>query len=816
MRKKELKPKLNGVSLNVKEESALAGAKKIKIPFWGEIMQTLLVIAAALGALFTFSTILDLSVEKGIVAIFTVLFALAYTLIFKTVKKRYSVLLGTVAALILVFLIAYSDVTEGALILLEQGKSAISDSMYWDEVVFSFEWEDSMYASTNLVLCMISLLLTCLINYFITVKPNFLAVFLLTFPFFEIGAAFGCVPDYLWFSLMIGSWAAALTLHQASRVSKKKNTANNKNTALRAKMFAGSAVVIAALTVGLFFGGRALLSAIGFDRTENIEKLRTEVKTQADDTIDYVLGRDNDGSLKEGKLLEVDDHKVMDRHYFTMETSLQSISQNLYVKGYSATKYTGTEWKQTDSYDEYEKMFSEFSTYGYRMGGVNGSLLESHNDYQSFEQARLKFSDFRRVKNYTYAVGSPVYDETYSAVYDYTLASDKKTKYEYDTYLNLEDIFKIKESERYKSKLYQELWKEYCEFVKKEYTAEVDSEEVKELLEWFDTSDKYLLIDQIRYYFKENIKHTYIVSKSPKDVDFVENFLFNTKSGYSTHFATAATVILQAAGYPARYVEGYCLRPQEFNKIETDNKYGYITVDMTDRYAHAWVEIFDATYGWIPVDVTDGYYSGSFYEFMKPYLGMDEEDEFIEEEETEEESETELREEIIEIEIEEDPELLKKQKLEEERRRREAKIRLIIILVSTFVGLIAAAIIALISASFAVRAKRRRQMDSDNTDISVAASYKYFCALSSYEGIPQNFKTYGEYIDICAEMSPHLDKDELYNIFSVMLKSGFSNEPISREEASVVADFVRTYSVKIYGSLKFFKRLKFRFLKHLI
>ena len=68
MRKKELKPKLNGVSLNVKEESALAGAKKIKIPFWGEIMQTLLVIAAALGALFTFSTILDLSVRVSVSA----------------------------------------------------------------------------------------------------------------------------------------------------------------------------------------------------------------------------------------------------------------------------------------------------------------------------------------------------------------------------------------------------------------------------------------------------------------------------------------------------------------------------------------------------------------------------------------------------------------------------------------------------------------------------------------------------------------------------------------------------------------------------
>ena len=64
--------------------------------------------------------------------------------------------------------------------------------------------------------------------------------------------------------------------------------------------------------------------------------------------------------------------------------------------------------------------------------------------------------------------------------------------------------------------------------------------------------------------------------------DFAIWFLEESETGYCVHFATAAAVLLRAAGYPARYVSGYVVQTQRnVRKIVTEN------------LAHAWVEYID-------------------------------------------------------------------------------------------------------------------------------------------------------------------------------------------------------------------------------
>lgn len=65
--------------------------------------------------------------------------------------------------------------------------------------------------------------------------------------------------------------------------------------------------------------------------------------------------------------------------------------------------------------------------------------------------------------------------------------------------------------------------------------------------------------------------------------DFAKWFLYESETGYCAHFASAATVLLRAAGISARYVEGYyvkCIAGQE------------VTVD--NHRAHAWAEYYDS------------------------------------------------------------------------------------------------------------------------------------------------------------------------------------------------------------------------------
>lgn len=75
----------------------------------------------------------------------------------------------------------------------------------------------------------------------------------------------------------------------------------------------------------------------------------------------------------------------------------------------------------------------------------------------------------------------------------------------------------------------------------------------------------------------------------------VDEFLFETRSGFCEHYATSFVTVMRAAGYPARIVIGYL--GGELNPL-TDE----ITVLQSD--AHAWAEYWDNSLGWVRVDPT--------------------------------------------------------------------------------------------------------------------------------------------------------------------------------------------------------------------
>ncbi len=77
--------------------------------------------------------------------------------------------------------------------------------------------------------------------------------------------------------------------------------------------------------------------------------------------------------------------------------------------------------------------------------------------------------------------------------------------------------------------------------------------------------------------------------------DSVDDFLFNTRSGFCGHFASAFVTLMRAAGVPAHVVTGYL--GGEWNPIG-----GYFIVRQSD--AHAWAEVWLEGRGWTRVDPT--------------------------------------------------------------------------------------------------------------------------------------------------------------------------------------------------------------------
>ena len=80
------------------------------------------------------------------------------------------------------------------------------------------------------------------------------------------------------------------------------------------------------------------------------------------------------------------------------------------------------------------------------------------------------------------------------------------------------------------------------------------------------------------------------------DLDPIEQFLFESREGHCEYFASACTLMLQAAGVPARLVMGY-------SGCELNGATGQY--EVRNHHAHAWVEAWISG-TWVTVDPTPG------------------------------------------------------------------------------------------------------------------------------------------------------------------------------------------------------------------
>ena len=87
----------------------------------------------------------------------------------------------------------------------------------------------------------------------------------------------------------------------------------------------------------------------------------------------------------------------------------------------------------------------------------------------------------------------------------------------------------------------------------------------------------------------------YTLKPPATGADGVDDFLFDTRSGFCAHYAGAMAFVLRAAGIPARVVAGY--QGGELNPAGN-----YLLVHQFD--AHAWVEYWQPEQGWLSVDPT--------------------------------------------------------------------------------------------------------------------------------------------------------------------------------------------------------------------
>lgn len=101
-------------------------------------------------------------------------------------------------------------------------------------------------------------------------------------------------------------------------------------------------------------------------------------------------------------------------------------------------------------------------------------------------------------------------------------------------------------------------------------------------------------INQLLNHFRIEDFH-YTLTPPLMEENPIENFLFKTRYGFCSHYASAFVYLMRTAHIPARVVTGY--QGGEMNKVGD-----FLEIRQAD--AHAWAEVWLENKGWVRVDPT--------------------------------------------------------------------------------------------------------------------------------------------------------------------------------------------------------------------
>lgn len=120
----------------------------------------------------------------------------------------------------------------------------------------------------------------------------------------------------------------------------------------------------------------------------------------------------------------------------------------------------------------------------------------------------------------------------------------------------------------------------------------------------------------IESYLRRTYEYKLDVAEVPENTDFVDFFLFESKEGYCTYYASAMAILLRLEGIPSRYVEGYIAQ----DRVKDD------LFEVRQEHAHAWVEAYIEPVGWMLFEPTPAYSTDIR---LENYIEPEEDDEVI-------------------------------------------------------------------------------------------------------------------------------------------------------------------------------------------
>lgn len=379
-----------------------------------------------------------------------------------------------------------------------------------------------------------------------------------------------------------------------------------------------------------------------------------------------------------------------------------------------------------------------------------------------------------------------------------------------------------------------------------------------------DGSGKARFIKDTVEYFRQNYSYTLNPGAVPSGQDFVEYFLFQSGEGFCTYFATAAVMIFRSAGIPARYAEGYVISQSLYGNTVLESRtvevtrdgarweenWDYYEVQVTDRYAHAWVEIYLDGVGWVIIDPTPGYVSYPGMGAAGSETDPEEEGSVPEENETESRGESEGETESEEdtqpsLETEKDTQEEEKESFggsqkpeddngpgvsgegsgEEEsssadmnafREKAVSLLKAVGRVLLTVVKIAAAPVIIVLFFIFRQKyvEEKRNRLYNEACGMSrrqrVEQILRYFDKLLKYEGVGVGrAESYGEYFSRRAD---NWQEERAQRFFSLVEKSLYSEAGIEENEVMFIMAFIADKRQEMYRTMSRCRKIYFKYI----
>lgn len=360
---------------------------------------------------------------------------------------------------------------------------------------------------------------------------------------------------------------------------------------------------------------------------------------------------DQSGELqKDGKLIK--DNKI------AMKLSGLDKGKTVYLSGSVSDIYTGSSWDKSreDYLAEEEEYQLDYAELFFALTRMETEVLENNNFLKRrtvkvvYNNIKTKtffyplktswfdmFTDYRKFTketpqiNFKKARGKGT---SYQVVYyEMNLESEEFQQilreaddFSYQTYDNREiDQNKVEYIKYYtlyhdnmnvllERQDYYDVLSKRADMIKERYTNLPEQlpsriyDLAAEITEGYDND--YDKLKAIEEYLLTNYTYSFEVDQVPEGEDFVDYFLFESKKGYCTYYATSMAVLGRCIGVPTRYVEGFL---GKFNV--RDEEYMYL---VKNSQAHAWAEAYIEGIGWIPFEATTPFFSDRYTTWPKP------------------------------------------------------------------------------------------------------------------------------------------------------------------------------------------------------